>query len=347
MAATIKQIAELAGVSNGTVDRVLHNRGKVKPEVEKRVRSIAQALDYRPNLLAKSLVMQRNPITIGVILHVDSTFSNYTIQKVLEGIQAASEEIEKFGTRVRVEYGQNFDSEYQAEMIDKMVSEGIQALVIMPINSHQVREKIGSLGIPVFCVTNDIPKEYPHYFVGIDGNKIGEIAAGLFRMIHKDLKYIGIVTASQSLMGNSQRLQAFQERVQEYFGRDVTQVVLEAANDDFVSYQKIYQMLLDNPRMDSLFFMSGAAESGMRAIEETGFLGKLCIITIDSPSAIRKGLLNGTIAATIDQRAYTQGYQTIRYLFDYFTNGVLPEQKQIYIDSDILIRESISLRREN
>ena len=68
---------------------------------------------------------------------------------------------------------------------------------------------------------------------------------------------------------------------------------------------------------------------------------KGCIITIDTPSVIRKGLLDGTISATIDQRAYTHGYQTIRYLFDYFTNGVLPEQKQIYIDSDILIRESM------
>ena len=33
MAGTIKEIAERAGVSRGTVDRALNNRGRIKPEV--------------------------------------------------------------------------------------------------------------------------------------------------------------------------------------------------------------------------------------------------------------------------------------------------------------------------
>ena len=47
--ATIKEIAALAGVSRGTVDRVLNNRGSVNPSTAEKVREIAIALDYRPN----------------------------------------------------------------------------------------------------------------------------------------------------------------------------------------------------------------------------------------------------------------------------------------------------------
>ena len=47
MAVTLKQIAELAGVSRGTVDRALYNRGRVKPEVADRIRKIADDLGYR------------------------------------------------------------------------------------------------------------------------------------------------------------------------------------------------------------------------------------------------------------------------------------------------------------
>lgn len=36
MSITIAQIAKLAGVSRGTVDRVIHNRGRVAPEVERK-----------------------------------------------------------------------------------------------------------------------------------------------------------------------------------------------------------------------------------------------------------------------------------------------------------------------
>ena len=45
MRVTIRQIAEESGVSRGTVDRVLNNRGKVRPEVEERVRKVAEELD--------------------------------------------------------------------------------------------------------------------------------------------------------------------------------------------------------------------------------------------------------------------------------------------------------------
>ena len=55
MAVTIKKIAELAGVSTGTVDRALHDRGRVDPKVAQRIKQIALELDYRPNSVAKGL----------------------------------------------------------------------------------------------------------------------------------------------------------------------------------------------------------------------------------------------------------------------------------------------------
>ena len=42
MAGTIKEIAEKAGVSRGTVDRALNNRGRVNPEVAERIFEIAR-----------------------------------------------------------------------------------------------------------------------------------------------------------------------------------------------------------------------------------------------------------------------------------------------------------------
>ena len=47
--ATMKEIADLSGVSRGTVDRVLNGRGSVRPETAKRVMEIAEQLNYQPN----------------------------------------------------------------------------------------------------------------------------------------------------------------------------------------------------------------------------------------------------------------------------------------------------------
>ena len=52
---TIKQIADMAGVSRGTVDRVIHNRYGVKPDVKERVEKILTEINYKPNVIAQAL----------------------------------------------------------------------------------------------------------------------------------------------------------------------------------------------------------------------------------------------------------------------------------------------------
>ena len=61
MSATIKQIAAAAGVSRGTVDRVLHNRSGVKPEIAVHVRQIAKDLGYEPNRAGRILAAVSYP----------------------------------------------------------------------------------------------------------------------------------------------------------------------------------------------------------------------------------------------------------------------------------------------
>ena len=71
MAVTIKKIAELCGVSRGTVDRVLNGRGKVKPETEAAVRKMAAELGYQPNPAGKALAARKHRPVVGVLLAND------------------------------------------------------------------------------------------------------------------------------------------------------------------------------------------------------------------------------------------------------------------------------------
>lgn len=54
----IKDIAELSGVSTGTVDRILHERGKVSEDARKKVEKVLKEIDYQPNLIARSLAVE-------------------------------------------------------------------------------------------------------------------------------------------------------------------------------------------------------------------------------------------------------------------------------------------------
>jgi len=65
--ASIKDVAEAAGVSTATVSRVLSNGLHVRPEVRERVMATVERLGYRPNLVARSLRSQQSS-TIGLIV---------------------------------------------------------------------------------------------------------------------------------------------------------------------------------------------------------------------------------------------------------------------------------------
>ena len=55
----ISDIARMAGVSVGTVDRILHNRGKVSKTAQEKVNRVLQEVEYRPNLMARSLALKK------------------------------------------------------------------------------------------------------------------------------------------------------------------------------------------------------------------------------------------------------------------------------------------------
>ena len=60
MSATIKSVAEYAGVSIKTVSRVINNEGTVKPDTLAKVQQAIDALDYRPNKAARDLAGRDN-----------------------------------------------------------------------------------------------------------------------------------------------------------------------------------------------------------------------------------------------------------------------------------------------
>ena len=82
MAVTLQQIAEAAGVSRGTVDRALNNRGRIRPEVEEKIKKIAQEMGYQPSRAGRALAMAKRKIRIGVILQYMKT---PFMQQVLKG----------------------------------------------------------------------------------------------------------------------------------------------------------------------------------------------------------------------------------------------------------------------
>ena len=90
--ATIKDVAKLANVSPSTVSRVISDHSRISPETKERVRQVMEALDYHPNMIARSLIT-RSSQTLGIVLSrsAESAFSNPFFPEVIRGISSITQ----------------------------------------------------------------------------------------------------------------------------------------------------------------------------------------------------------------------------------------------------------------
>lgn len=336
---TIREIADLAGVSRGTVDRVLNNRGAVNADTARKVMEIAKALDYRPNRAGIVLAAQKKNLKLGVILF---DTKNPFFDEVLEGVQAKEEELASYNCSIIIRRV-GFDASEQIAGIDEVVSQGINGIILSPYNDEPVRQKINELfqkGIPVITTNTDIRDSKRLAFVGSDFYRCGETAAGLMHLITGGSAKIGIISGSSKVLCHTDRIAGFEDCIRSRY-TDLTIVAsIENSDDEFESYEKTSRLLQMHPEITALYFTAGGVYGGCRAVQNAG-RKDIRIISYDKVPTTKELVEQGVISATICQQPFVQGSKPLELLFSYLTTGELPEKENNYTAVDIRIRENI------
>ena len=341
--ATIKEIAMLAGVSRGTVDRVLNNRGSVSLDKESKVLEIAKALNYTPNIAGKTLAVRKKALKFGYIL-MGTTLSNPFFIDVVDGIDSRAAEIREFGVSVEIRFAKLEDPILQVKLIDELLDEGISGLAITPVNHPLVSRRICDLtesGFPVVTANTDIPGCGRIAYVGSDYFRSGQTAAGLMNQICGGSAYVGVVIGSPWVMCHSERLSGFKQRIEEeYDGIRIAGTVVNN-DDDIESYIVTKQLLEANPEINALFLVAAGVVGACRAAEDLGLKGKLKIVGYDATEATKELIRSGDIAVTITQEPFVQGSKPLSILLDYVGMGIMPEKDVYHTSLGIVIKENL------
>lgn len=329
---TVKEIARLAGTSRGTVDRVLNGRGNVSPEVEKRVREIAESADYQPNQLARALINSRKRIHIGVVI---SSLGNPFFDDVLRGITHRARKLSSYGVELEIRETKGYVAAEQISAIRELVAAGIDGLAIVPINVPEVVEELSSLTIPIVTFNNDI--DIPKLaFVGCDYYNSGCLSGDMAKLLLSGKGSAAVVIGSFTIIGHKQRVQGFVDSLSECVGIKVSAQV-ENLDDDEQSY-KVVKKLIEEKSPDLIYFGAGGIAGGIKAVLESG--KKIKILTVDDTQTVRQYLSDGTISATVTQQPYYQGENTIKILFDYLSGGREPKEVNFYTENQIKLKSS-------
>lgn len=335
---TIREIAKLAGVSRGTVDRVINGRGGVAKEAEDRILEIIREHGYKPNRAAKALARRNRSFLIGV---VSASIDNKFFKDVVAGIEAVEKEIRELGIRLLYREVAKFSVDDQLRCLDELLESNIDALAINPINDPLIIEKLREANrraIPVITFNSDVEQVDKLSYIGCDYHKSGRIAAGLIGMACRESTDVAIVTGSMKSLGHSLRVDGFRDALQAFPALRLDTIV-EMFDDEITSYSKVGKLLADNPNIGAFFFSAGGKEGGVRAIQESG--RRATIVTVDIDPLSAEWLKTGVIAATICQQPYVQGYEAIRQLAGYLLYGEVPARKMQYTQAEIIIPQSL------
>jgi len=341
MKVTIRKIAEIADVSRGTVDKVLNERPGVSDAVREKVRNVASALNYRPNLIGKALAGQQNPKNIGIIVAPDY---NPFVQDVKNGIEDAKKEIYDYGYNVDTRILNTLEVEEQLNILNSFVESKIDAIAMFSIDSERIRKKVNEivdLGIPIVTYNSDIHNSKRMCFVGQDHFKGGAVASDLMNKLLCGGGDVLIITSLIELDCHKERIEGFKFGLKEYGSKINILEIVENQDRKQLAFEYTIKKLKEYPDLKGIYITGGGISGVGEALKTAGLESEIKVISHDLVPSTKTLIENGVVDFTIGQDPFYQGYQPIRILFEKLISNTEPQSEFERTRIDIRSRSNI------
>lgn len=338
---TIIDVAKLAGVSKGTVDRVLHNRGEVSKESAEKVKKAIEELNYEPNLHA-SLLAAKRPYVIAALL--PSIVKGEFWEKIYAGFVQGGLQVASmnFGTQAFF-YDQYDINSFRRRCCDVLESSP-DGVIVAPLFKEETRsftENLAKKGIPYVYVDTKIEEDSYLAYFGMPMWDSGRLCAALLTSVSRkqDIDEVAIVRIKRDKNGMSdptlQRREGFLDYMKTNFPDcKLENVFIDPSDpheirgelDSFFHARKpIRYIVMFNSRLHLISgFLADNKVEGRRVV---GF------DNLDQNiDMIREGLATEIIA----QHAETQSQRAVVTLSEYILMHKRPAKRDNYMHMDIL-----------
>lgn len=319
--ATIATVARRAGVSPGTVDRVLHGRGRVKPETAARVRAVMEEMDFQPDSLGRAFYMARQNNKIGVLVaQREADFQDL----ILEGVSAGADWARQHGVQVLTETADPDDTEAYMAALERLLAADVQGLALRGIPSERLAARLAQLraaGMPVLAYNEDVAPELRDCFVGQNDRQSGACAAYLMEQACGGSGSVLIVGVTEQNRSSRERIAGFAEGWRGLTPLAETDRVVYCGGSHELA-RRLVAEALRRGRPPAGIFVSGAGLSGAaQAVEDAGLAGRVKVVGYDVTGTNTAYLKRGTVQFLIDQDPCAQGSAAVRMLADAIFRG--------------------------
>ena len=341
---TIKDIAELAGVSIGTVDRVIHNRGEVSEKTKEKILKITQTLNFQPDVLASTLASKKNVRFASIMPSVDRESSFW--KAPILGIEKALTEIEHYGVTHNSYFFSVFEKNSFMDAAQKALEENPDGLLIAPSIQNEALQFVklcDEKKIPYVLFNSNLTGQNQITYVGQDSLQSGIVGARLMDYGLNSNSEI-LVVSIYSFLKNNTHIQNRKQGFIKYFEShqnsccNLHSSEINSFNDGDI-YEELRQILKKHPKIKGIFVTNSRVFHVARFIESEK-LKDINLIGYDLTTENIPFLEKGIINFLINQKPVEQSYRALIALFNKI---VLKKDvpSEILLPIDIVTKENL------
>jgi LacI family transcriptional regulator len=341
---TIKDIARMAGVSAGTVDRVLHDRGDVSPESKEKVQKVLDSVNYQPNVFAIGLAAKKR-YTIACVTPFYENDDYW--HNVVLGIKRAAEELNPFNVFVEYLHYAHSDFDSYMDACRKALDSEPDALLFAPNFRRETRDLLKvakQKNIPYVFIDYNIEEADALKYIGQNSYYSGYISAKLllqrYRRGDEVVLFLGNYRNADAEIQMTRRLEGFIRYVNDAYDEDIkiSEVIVTKSNEIANAEALDHLFATDRSNTLGVVFNSRVYQVGeymkLRGYKMRGLVG------YDLLQRNVSLLRSGEVTFLIGQRPMQQGYCGVKALADkiVFKKQVEPLK---YMPIDVLMKENI------
>ena len=340
----IKDIAARAGVSVGTVDRVLHNRPNVSAPAREKVEKALQEMNYQPNMYASALAYNRS-YTFYFIMPKHASEAYW--EEIEEGATRACNDRRDFNIDVKMLYYKRFHDDTFTEACEFCLSQQPDGVIIVPSHLDMTRsftDQLHEANIPFVMLDSYMPDLKPLSFYGQDSFCSGYFAAKMLMLIASSSSEIMVMKQMKDGRVASKQQDNREVGFRHYMHDHFPNIVIHEVNLPLEEEKRTYDDILEE-----YFSSHPLTHHCITFCSKAHIVGEFLLRTnrrdvqIMGYDMVQKNancLKEGSISFLIAQHAYMQGYYCVDALFKAI---VLKEKvKPVnYMPIEILNKENV------
>jgi len=340
---TTTDISRLSGVSRGTVDRILHNRGGVSKESMKKVNAVLEKYGYKFNIHTSAVPFSK---VFHLLVCLPKYSSGDFLSQIRQGIGAAVEEYYDIDIEVIDVDFAPFDSKDYLDSVRSALSGQVDGAILSPVfpeESREVCKLMDESKIPYVFVDLDLTDTNPVAVFSIDQNTGGKMLACIIDAATAKDDDIAIILAD-NFRGVRHTYSSRRLGVESYFASVKRKGEVHFVDIDISSAAMIESSIADC--LNAHPGVKGVAVTNARGCTVSSCLEKLgrkdiVVVSFDLTKENAESLESGRIAALICQKPVTQGYKAVIEILRSFMYNDTSKREYCYQSIDIVVKDNL------